>query len=291
MDGISPQLAAPWFLGAGFSALVVGVAYRARTLTFSGAVAAWGVGWLTFGSGTWLAALTVLAFFTSSSVLSRWGSRRKVRAAREYAKSARRDGAQVLANGSVATLAALLVWLCASEVAFAQGAGLAFAAALAAATADTWATEVGSAHPRPRHILTGRPVPPGTSGAVSSWGTLAALGGSIWLAGLFVVGLYALPLEPGWMGLRHVPAEQILLSVSVGGVGGSLMDSLLGATLQRVYMCPTCGVETERTRHHCGTLTRPLRGVRWVSNDVVNFLGTLSGSIIAVLLQMAVLGK
>jgi len=61
------------------------------------------------------------------------------------------------------------------------------------------------------------------------------------------------------------------------------VDSLLGATLQAVYACPVCGVETEQhPQHVCGGPTRLVRGLRWVSNDAVNALAGLLGGLLGI---------
>ena len=68
----------------------------------------------------------------------------------------------------------------------------------------------------------------------------------------------------------------------LGGLAGSLFDSLLGATVQAIYYCPTCEKETEKTLHTCGTNTQQTRGWRWLSNDMVNFISSLVGALVAV---------
>ena len=71
-------------------------------------------------------------------------------------------------------------------------------------------------------------------------------------------------------------------------MAGSLFDSLLGATTQAIYHCPTCRKETERTLHSCGASTRLVRGWRWLNNDMVNLISSLVGAAIAAALAYTV---
>jgi uncharacterized membrane protein len=67
----------------------------------------------------------------------------------------------------------------------------------------------------------------------------------------------------------------------LAGVGGALVDSLLGATVQAVYLCPRCDVLTEAAVHPtCGTRSVHQRGLKWMTNDAVNLLATAAGAII-----------
>ena len=72
-----------------------------------------------------------------------------------------------------------------------------------------------------------------------------------------------------------------LAAALAGGLVGSLVDSLLGASVQVMYFCPTCAKETEKPTHGCGTVTQYRRGWRWLDNDVVNFLSSLTGALAA----------
>ncbi len=261
-----------WVEAAVIALIVAGAAYKVRALRASGAFTAWGIGTLVFACGGWWGTLMLLAFFLPSSVLSFLGRTRKAPLNAEYAKGEARDAAQVIANGALVTLA--LVAGCAGWIAPATARHLVIGA-LAAATADTWATEIGGLVATPRLITNGRLVPAGTSGAVSPLGLLAALLGGLWIGGMALLlgrmsGIPTDPLSP-------------LLIGGLGGTVGSLVDSLLGATVQRVYWCPHCEKETERQVHRCGTPTRPLRGWSWMTNDTVNFIATLIGAIIGTL--------
>jgi uncharacterized protein (TIGR00297 family) len=255
--------------------LAVGVsllAGRAGALSDSGMAAAVVVGGLTFGLGGWVPALLLIAFFASSSGLSKWGAAHKRRLADKFSKGARRDWAQVAANGGVAALAA---------AAYGIGLGTSWLAAaagsLAAATADTWATELGVLYgANPRRITDWRPSEPGTSGAISWQGSLAALVG----AGLL-----------GGLGAWCTGETALAVSGIVGGLAGASLDSLLGASVQAQFYCPACAKRTEHSpTHTCGTPTRQVSGWRWLANDGVNALATLAGGLTGLLLYHLLAG-
>lgn len=171
---------------------------------------------------------------------------------------------QVLANGGVFALAALGEALDPSVIWPLVGLG-----ALAAATADTWATEVGTALGGvPRSVIGFKIVPVGTSGAVTWPGSAALVLGSIWLGTAALALGFELP---------------VAIAIVAGGVGGSLADTLLGALVQERRWCTDCNRETEQRTHHCGNRTVHRRGVRGFGNDAVNLTSTAAGAAIAVL--------
>jgi Raf kinase inhibitor-like YbhB/YbcL family protein len=192
----------------------------------------------------------------------------------KYSKGSRRDAAQVLANGGIAGIFVLF-----HVVYPLQGwPWLGAAAALAAANADTWATELGvlSSKP-PRLITTGKPVEYGDSGAVSTAGLLAATGGSLLIAAL------AAAFDPfGVMNSTWASGAVAIILMTLAGFAGSLVDSWLGATRQAIFYCPVCRKETERhPLHTCGTPTTLLRGWSWLNNDWVNLACTVSAVMLA----------
>ena len=134
-------------------------------------------------AGRWGALLIV--YFVSSSLLTPRGRRREGATQRERRREGgARDAAQVLANGAVFAIAALLQLVHPSPLWLAAGAG-----ALAASAADTWGTEIGMlSQSSPRMITTWRTVPTGTSGGVSVAGMAATVAGAlfIWLAAWLV---------------------------------------------------------------------------------------------------------
>ncbi|MEW5828547.1 MAG: DUF92 domain-containing protein, partial [Chloroflexota bacterium] len=246
------------------------LAYRARSLSLSGALAAVGVGAVIFGIGGWEWAALLLAFFVSSSGLTKAFGKRKNKFDEKFAKGGQRDAGQVLGNGAVATLFAALHGLY-PEAAWPW---LGFAAALAAVNADTWATELGVLSPRPPRLITNlrKIVEMGTSGGITLTGTLSAL------AGAAVIGALAGLLGPG------AGSGSRALIVALAGLAGSLFDSLLGATVQAIYHCPVCDKETERhPRHLCGAGTNRIRGWAWMTNDWVNLACGAFGALMAIL--------
>jgi uncharacterized protein (TIGR00297 family) len=263
--------------------LIAYAGYRARALTWDGAVAACLVGGSVFTFGGLAAAILLVIFFASSSALSFVGKRnvRKQQAEETFDKGGKRDAAQVLANGGVAAAALVLAGIFGNPVAPLMFG--AFVGALAEATADTWATEIGVlSRTPPRLVTTGRRVQAGTSGGLTLLGTGAGV------LGAATIGLFAaasLALFPSLWPFEGVaqPSLSLILTALAGGAIGMLVDSLLGATLQASYFCPQCSKPTESRFHRCGTPTTLVRGVQWLTNDVVNLAGTLVGASVGLL--------
>ncbi|TCP53779.1 uncharacterized protein (TIGR00297 family) [Tumebacillus sp. BK434] len=258
-----------WILGLCGSALIAFLAYQKRSLTLSGALAAVLVGTVLYGAGSlpWFG--TLILFFLSSTLLTKWKTNAKSELEANYEKTGRRDAGQVFANGGLGVLLCLLAWLWPHPLWW-----WAFLGVMATVNADTWATEVGGLSKRPpRFLLTLRQVAPGTSGGVSGLGLLASL-----LGGLFIGGS-AWGLSLGTDLAEHRYA--LLWIGGAAGLFGSLFDSLLGATLQAMFKCPVCGKETER-REHCKTPTLHLRGLPFLSNDLVNLAASAFGGAVAV---------
>jgi uncharacterized protein (TIGR00297 family) len=151
-----------------------------------------------------------------------------------------RNARQVLANLGVAAGCAAFymwgtyrVWL------------VALVAALAEAAADTASSEVGQATSDTAVLITSwKRVPAGTDGGVSGAGTGAGI------AAAAIIGIVSM--------LTGLVSRRGFCVVLVAGTAGMVMDSLLGAWLER-------------------------RGV--VSNDAVNWCGTASAAGLVLVLQ------
>ena len=245
--------------------IIAFLAYRAHSLNVSGAVAATIVGTIVFGFGGLSWAILLMAFFITSSGLSRMFKKRKQGLDEKFSKGHERDAGQVFGNGGLATAFVLVHALYPESTIGWVG----FAAALAAVNADTWATELGVLNPSPPRMITDlrKRVEKGTSGGISLFGTFASLTGAA------VIALLAAWLTDNW---------SLFLLITLAGLAGSLFDSFLGATVQAMYYCPVDKKETEKhPLHTCGTETVHIRGWQWLDNDWVNFACGAFGVMIA----------
>jgi uncharacterized protein (TIGR00297 family) len=251
-----------WLIGTAVAALVSRAARATGSLTETGAMAAIVVGSFAVAGG-WSWAVLLFAFFATATALTRWRRPLKqVQATDRAAFDSARDAVQVIANGGLFALGALVLGFFPNAAIAAATVG-----ALATATGDTWATEVGTgALATPHSMLTWQPVAPGESGGITAAGTVAGVCGAAMIGGLaFLMGHPLIVATAG----------------AAGGIGGMLGDSILGATLQSVRWCDTCGAHTEQRVHSCGNATRHLRGLAWLDNDGVNGLATAFGAVLA----------
>lgn len=256
MRTVNPLVFVP--IGLVLSAAIALLAYRRGSLSRSGIMGAMLTGTLHFGFGgpTW--GLTLIAFFISGTLLSRYKEREKAPVAARFAKGGRRDLGQALANGGVGAALAIrfnyhpAIWLFA-----------AFVGVMATVAGDTWATELGILARRPpRLITTGRAVPAGTSGGVTPLGIGATAAGGLAM-GLVAWGLAA--TFGSGIGAWWVPLIGL-----VAGLAGSFADSLLGAIVQAQYR-DAAGAITEKADG------ARVRGAAWMTNDAVNLLASLVG--------------
>jgi uncharacterized protein (TIGR00297 family) len=261
---IPPDIVTRTIAGLALSVVIAATARSREALSTGGSIAAVVVATATAAAG-WTWAATLIAFFLASTLLSRAGGRSKRERTEDIvAKAGARDAWQVIANGGpfAAIAVASILWPSAGWTI--PGAG-----AIAASNADTWATEIGTMSRRlPRSIITFREVAPGTSGGVTSPGTLGSLAGAAFIA--LIVSLGGWPVQSAWAAL-------------IGGISGSFVDSIIGATVQEKRWCASCGRGTERAVHTCGTSTTVVGGVGWIRNDAVNFISSIAGALIGIL--------
>jgi len=248
-----------------FLALFVSIAsYRAKFLDKSGAVATFILAIIIFGFGGWKWSIPILVFFISSSLLSKIGKNREADLKAIFEKGSRRDYIQVLANGGMAGLIMIIyIFLKTPQLYWF------YLAAITAATADTWGTEIGTLSKQlPLLITSFKKVPVGTSGGITFLGISGAVLGALILS------------ASGWIYLANPRSQTIIiLLIAASGFAGSIVDSLLGATIQIKYRCPGCSQITEKRKHCEGVSTNIVSGIKWINNDMVNFINTVSAVI------------
>ncbi len=241
-------------LGTLFSVLFCIIVFFLNWLSLDGARSGMVLGSLVFGLGGIPFTFLTLFFFLSSTLISGHNTAGIEPASRNPGRI-RRDGLQVWSNGFW-----LAIWLMAGFI-FDSSIFLAGAvAALATATADTWATELGSRRFRVRtYLLNGSEVEAGTDGGISIPGTLAALAGSLVISFLATY-LFALELYA-------------FLVIFVAGYLGCLADSYFGAQIQ----------------HTTSSISVPFfkrAAAITVDNNLVNWMATGTGSLLAIILML-----
>jgi uncharacterized protein (TIGR00297 family) len=207
----SPQRLA---IATGITLAFALLARALRGVNRSGALAGGLACFLLFAGAGPVAFATLAALFVLTWVSTRLGYRRKL----ALGVAEHREGRtawQILANLAVAALGAVVysatgrrVWLVAAL------------AALTEAATDTVASEIGQySQANPRMITTWQRVPAGTDGGITIPGSIAGLGAGLVIAGVATLG-------------GVLPPAQFWIPVAAG-FAGMLIDSLLGATLQR----------------------------------------------------------
>lgn len=254
------------------SFIIALVAYKKKSLNASGVVAAIILGTAIFSFGGIIPFILMLVFFISSSIISKIGKNKKRNLDKIQEKGDARDFVQVIANGGLA-LICLLLFQITKDIKF----FIASAVSFAASNSDTWASEIGVlSKGKTISIITGREIEKGVSGGVSLLGTVAAL------LGATVIGLLYTILNIAFLGYDKNCFEILLLIVVLGFLG-SIVDSILGVTVQGHYINESNGNVTEKKFN--GKKENNLKsGYKFINNDVVNILSNLIVITISILI-------
>lgn len=213
-------------------------------LSWSGAFSGTLVALCVYAGGGLTGIALLSGFFLLGAAATIWKKNTKLRAGlAENAGHKGRSASQVWANGGIAAAAGL------ASVLFPVHRDMVMvmmASALASATADTLSSELGNVYgSKFYNILNFRADQRGENGVVSTEGTLIGLLGSALLA--LIYGLC----------FGH---QQHFLFICIAGALGNLVDSVLGAVLERKNL---------------------------IGNDLVNWLNTAAGAVAGGLLFMA----
>jgi uncharacterized protein (TIGR00297 family) len=234
-----------------FSLFLAYLAYRMDVADVSAMLAATllGVLLIVFTNMNWY--LILITFFLLGGAFTKYQYNYKVMRGIAQGKGGVRSYENVLSNSITALILAVAYGVY-HELYPALAPVLLFAylGAVATATGDTLASEIGETNRgKPILITTFKPVKPGTDGGVTRLGEGVCIGGSV------VIGVLALLL-----GVIDLDPESAftyvvwLLVVVMGGFGGTNFDSVLGATFQQ-------------------------KG--WLSNSGVNLVATMGGAFIS----------
>jgi uncharacterized protein (TIGR00297 family) len=247
-----------WHLGEIVVAFtVVAVGYFGGWLLGDAALASLALGVSIVALAGWRVGLLLLLCLSSVNLLTRL---RPGLGAQGDASG--RRACQVIAFGVMPALCAFLYARTGESWAIAGIVG-----AMAAAVADTWATEIGKLSRRaPRLVTTGERVAKGTSGGITALGLLASAAGAIVTAGIA-------------LGLELVRVGQLGL-VLAAGAGASLLDSWIGAVAQAHYQCAQCSARSEGPGDCHGRPRRLVAGFRWLDNEMVNFTISLAATVV-----------
>ena len=211
-------------------------------LNSSGLLAAMVVGLTVSLLGHWTWLVILIIFLFVGSMATKWRFEEKRALSIQESNEGARSWRNVMANGAAASLVAVLGWFGEGDWYF-----LAVACSVSVALSDTLASEIGSLDTRTRSIITLEAVPPGTNGGMSPTGTAAALFGALLIAAVTVL------LAPVYG--EQMSVTIIFVVVTIVGWLGCQVDSILGELLEN--------------KGHIGKHT-------------VNFLATLSGAAMAV---------
>lgn len=233
---------------------------------------------LSISSHAFLACLAT--FFFSSSRATKFRAHMKRKIEEDFkGGEGRRNWAQVICNAGMATQLALLYLLDCGygerPIDFGQfyrssWLGVGIMSAFACSNGDTWASELGTVLSKgaPFLITSWKRVPRGTNGGVSFIGLAVsflgglAIGLSYYLTIRYTVDSVILSRSPNqW---------PIIVLGGVAGVVGSIVDSVIGATLQY------SGVDTNgKIVERPGKDVRYISGVRILDNHSVNLISSI----------------
>jgi uncharacterized protein (TIGR00297 family) len=206
------------------------IAYHRKILDRNGCILAFLMGALIgfFGHIVWLVVLLIFLFTSFGATKWRYKLKKKKKVAEP--KGGKRGFENVLANGYVPTIIALL------SVEYFPGfphfpkpvAGVMFLISISAAASDTMASEIGVFSKRTYLITTFKRCRAGVNGGVSAFGTAIAFIASLAAA---LIGWVLLSLFPD-----QIPAKwpYLMLPVFLGFLGCHV-DSILGATMENRY--------------------------------------------------------
>ncbi|KAG0027485.1 Transmembrane protein 19 [Podila clonocystis] len=272
------------------------------SLSPSGAVAATVVGMGTFTNTPYVFSAVLMTFYLSSSRLTKYKSDIKKKLEEDHKEGGGRTAIQVFSNGAVGTLIAIafqyVYWTTESRPVTlfmsdwrASTLLFAYLGHYACCNGDTWSSELGILNQGwPTLITSFKKVPPGTNGGVSALGLGASIGGGLLIgvmAALSVLAQQAVETTFVWSRSKGLVGfdkflaavdPKFLFSLILAGAGagffGSLLDSVLGATVQKSNYSTKNKVITYKAAEKDDEV-KAISGWDILDNHQVNFVSSL----------------
>ncbi|MBN8789280.1 MAG: DUF92 domain-containing protein [Terrimonas sp.] len=208
-----------------------------KKLTWAAAFTGCILALLIFAGAGYTGIAMMTTFFITGVIATSWKSSQKFKNGLAENKRGTRTANQVLANAGVPALTGVLFLL---DIISYPLSVLIIAACFSSAIADTVSSEMGNVYGRKYYnILTLKKDERGLNGVVSIEGFLFGLGGSILIAAIY-------GFNYGW--------NMYVMIIIICGTAGNILDSVLGATLERKHQ---------------------------INNNTVNFLNTLFAGVLA----------
>ncbi|KAG7372486.1 integral membrane protein DUF92 [Nitzschia inconspicua] len=141
--------------------------------------------------------------------------------------------------------------------------------------ADTLASELGILSTRSPILITQpwRFVPPGTNGGITITGTVWSIAGGAMIGCLTVV-------MDWFSGLSPLNATQMIFFGGTMGLVGSMLDSLLGATLQSSYYDKDQKLIYHANSDDVPKSAKRISGINILTNEQVNFFSALASALL-----------
>ncbi|HTD98354.1 MAG TPA: DUF92 domain-containing protein [Mucilaginibacter sp.] len=194
------------------------ISIKAGKLTPTGAMTGGAIAILTFTGAGYTGVIMLSAFFIFGTAATAWKKKEKQQFKSAADRSSKRNAGQVLANGGVAAIAGLLIYILPARAELLR---LMMAASLASAMADTLSSELGMIYGRRFYnVITFKRDKKGLDGVISMEGLLIGIIGSALIALIYAFGF-------GW--------DVRILFIIIAGTIGNLSDSVLGALLERKH--------------------------------------------------------
>ncbi|KAE7998791.1 hypothetical protein FH972_003299 [Carpinus fangiana] len=264
-------------IAALISSLIAIKAYRRKSLDLSGAISGFLVMTVHIALGYRYGAMLLVFFFTSSK-LTKVGEEKKRRVDADFKEGGQRNWTQVLFNSGIAAVLVVVMWtltgwqdkcLDSKESTLITSLIGGIIGHYSCCNGDTWSSELGIlSDAQPRLITTFKPVRRGTNGGVTIAGLLAAAAaGSVIGLTFVVVGFFTTKCA------HDVALKQLLVIPlsALAGLCGSLIDSLLGATLQFSGFCTVRNKVVGKP----GPTVKKISGVTILDNNGVNLVSIL----------------